>query len=143
MIWATVSSQSCFWLLCIASIFVCKEYNQSDFGVDYLVMSMCSLLLCCWKRCFPWPVRSLGKTLLAFDLLCFALQGQICLLLQVCISWLPTFAFQSLIMKSTSFSLWNCKMKTEMVVTYIYNVYSAYLYHICVYVYACKVYKTI
>ena len=34
------------------SIFGCKEYNQSDFGVDHLVMSMCSLLLCCWKRVF-------------------------------------------------------------------------------------------
>ena len=29
------------------------------------------------------PVRSLGKTLLAFDLLRIVLQGQICLLLQV------------------------------------------------------------
>ena len=34
------------------SIFGCKEYNQSDFSVDHLVMSMCSLLLCCWKRVF-------------------------------------------------------------------------------------------
>ena len=31
-----------------------------------------------------WPVHSLGKTLLAFALLHFVLQGQICL------SWLPT-----------------------------------------------------
>ena len=33
-------------------MFGCKEYNQSDFGIDHLVMSMCSLLLCCWKRVF-------------------------------------------------------------------------------------------
>ena len=33
------------------SIFGCKEYNQSDFSVDHLVMSMC-LLLCCWKGVF-------------------------------------------------------------------------------------------
>ena len=26
--------------------------DQSDFGVDHLVMSMYSLLLCCWKRVF-------------------------------------------------------------------------------------------
>ena len=26
------------------SIFGCKEYNQSDFGVDYLVMSMCRVM---------------------------------------------------------------------------------------------------
>ena len=32
--------------------------------------------------CLLWPVHSLGKTLLAFALLCFVLQGQICLLLQ-------------------------------------------------------------
>ena len=34
------------------AVFGCKEYNQSDFGVDHLVMSMWSLLLCCWKRVF-------------------------------------------------------------------------------------------
>ena len=27
-----------------------KEYNQSDFSIDHLVMSMCSLLLCCWEE---------------------------------------------------------------------------------------------
>ena len=29
--------------------FHCKEYNQSDFSIDHLVMSMCGLLFCCWK----------------------------------------------------------------------------------------------
>ena len=33
-------------------------------------------------------MRSLGKTLLAFDLLCFVLQGQICLLLHVSLDFL-------------------------------------------------------
>ena len=33
------------------------------------------------KGCFLWPVHSLGKTPLAFDLLRFVLQGQICPLL--------------------------------------------------------------
>ena len=28
------------------SIFVCKEYNQSDFGVDHLVMSMYRVFSC-------------------------------------------------------------------------------------------------
>ena len=28
------------------SIFGCKEYNQSDFGVDHLVMSMCRVFSC-------------------------------------------------------------------------------------------------
>ena len=28
------------------SIFGCKEYNQSHFGVDHLVMSMCRVFSC-------------------------------------------------------------------------------------------------
>ena len=32
MLWATVSSQSCFCWLYSFSIFGCKKYNQSDFG---------------------------------------------------------------------------------------------------------------
>ena len=41
------------------------------------------------QECFLLlPVRSLDKTLLAFDLLCFVLQGQICLLLQVALDFL-------------------------------------------------------
>ena len=34
------------------SISGCREYNQSDFGVDHLVMPMCRVFLCCWKRVF-------------------------------------------------------------------------------------------
>ena len=34
------------------STFCCKEYNQSDFCIGHLVMSMCSLLLRYWKRVF-------------------------------------------------------------------------------------------
>ena len=40
-----------------------KEYNQSDFCVDHLVMSMCRVFSCVVGRgCLLWPVRSLGKT---------------------------------------------------------------------------------
>ena len=47
-------------------------------------MSMCRVFSCVVGRgCLLWPVRSLGKTLLAFALLHFVLQGQIYLLLQV------------------------------------------------------------
>ena len=47
MIWAPFSSQSCFLLTVYSfSIFGCKDYNQSDFGVDYLVMSMCRVFSC-------------------------------------------------------------------------------------------------
>ena len=42
----------------------------------------------CWKRVLLSPVHSLGKTLLAFALLHFVLQSQICLLLQVSLGFL-------------------------------------------------------
>ena len=65
-------------------IFGCKEYNQSDFGIDHLVMSMYRVFSCVVGRgCLLWPVHFLGKTLLAFALLHSVLQGQMCLLLQV------------------------------------------------------------
>ena len=42
---------------------------------------MCRVFSCVVGRgCLLWPVRSLGKTLLAFALLCSVLQGQICFL---------------------------------------------------------------
>ena len=42
-------------------------------------MSMCRVVSCVVERgCFLWPGRSVGKTLLAFALLHFALQGQTC-----------------------------------------------------------------
>ena len=84
VIWATVSSHSCFyWLYRVSPIFGCK-YNQSDFSVDHLVMSLCRVLSCVvGSGCLLWPVCSLGKTLLAFALLRFVHQGQICLLLQI------------------------------------------------------------
>ena len=75
----------CIKLLC----FGCKEYNESDFSIDHLVMSMCRVFSCVvGKGCSLWQVRSLGKTLLAFDLLHFVLQGQMCLLLQVSLDFL-------------------------------------------------------
>ena len=52
-------------------------------------MSMCRVISCVVGRgCLLWPVRSLGKTLLAFAVLHPVLQGQICLLLQVSLDFL-------------------------------------------------------
>ena len=91
MIWATVCSQSCFWWLYRASPSFCKEYNQSDFGIDHLVMPICRVFSCVvGRRCLLRPVRFLGKILLAFALLYFVLKGQICLILQG-IAWLPNY----------------------------------------------------
>ena len=46
MIWAIVFSRSCFCWLYSSYIFNYKEYNQSDFGVDHLVMPMCGVFSC-------------------------------------------------------------------------------------------------
>ena len=52
-------------------------------------MSMCKVFSCVVRRgCLLWPVLSLGKTLLAFALLHFVLQGQTWLLLQVFLGFL-------------------------------------------------------
>ena len=52
-------------------------------------MSMCRIFPCVFgRRCLLWPVCSLSKTLLAFALLHFVLQGQICLLLQESLDFL-------------------------------------------------------
>ena len=82
------------------SIFGCKECNQSDFGVDHLVMSMCSLLLCCWKRLFAMTSAFSWQN---SNSLCPASFGTSRPNLPVTpgVSWLPTFAFQSPIMKWT------------------------------------------
>jgi len=67
----------------------CKEYNHSEFSIGHLVMSMCRIVSCVvGGGCLLWPVHSLDKTLLAFSLLHFVVQGQICLLLQVFLDFL-------------------------------------------------------
>ena len=79
MIWATVCSWSHFCLL----------YRASPHSVDHLVTSMCRVFSCVVGRgCLLWPVCSLGRTLLAFALLHFILQGQIFQLLQVFLDFL-------------------------------------------------------
>ena len=100
MIWATVSSWSCF----------CWLYRASPFLAAKNIINLISMLTIWWrpcvvfscvvgKGCLLWQVQSLCQTLLAFALLHSVLQGQICLLLQVFLD--PTFAFQSPIMKRT------------------------------------------
>ena len=80
MIWATVSSRSCF----------CWLYRASPSLAAKNIINLISLLTIWWCPCvesvLPCVVGRgcfLGKTLLAVDLLHSVLQGQICLLLQV------------------------------------------------------------
>ena len=89
MIWATVSSQSCFWWLYRASPSLATKNIISLISVLHPVLSMCRVVFCVVGRgCLLWPVCSLGKTLLAFALLHFVVQGQTCLLLQVSLNFL-------------------------------------------------------
>ena len=88
MICATISSQSCFCWLYRASLSSASEnINQADFGIDHMVMSMCRVFSFVGRGCLLWLVRSLGKTLLAFALLHFVLQGPTCLLSQVSLNF--------------------------------------------------------
>ena len=102
MIWSTVSFQSCFCWLYNFSIFGCKEYNQSDFSIDHLVVSMCRVISCVvGRRCLLWPVRSLGKTVSLCPASFCTPRPNLPIIPGM--SWLPTFAFQSPMMKRTSF----------------------------------------
>ena len=68
MIWATVSTWS-FFSLTVSSftIFGYKEYNQSDFSIDHLVMSMCRFIFCVARRgCLLWPVHCLVNSVSLF-----------------------------------------------------------------------------
>ena len=57
MIWATVSSSSCFYFIIEFIHLSCKEHNQPDFCSDHLVMLILSHLLACSKRCLLWPLH--------------------------------------------------------------------------------------
>ena len=49
-----------------------REYNQSDFGIDHLVMSMCrAISYVAGRGCLLWSMYSLDKALLAFALTSF------------------------------------------------------------------------
>ena len=90
MIWATVSSWSCF----------CWHYRVSPSFVAKNIISLILVLTVWWCPCVVFScvvgrgcllrqyVYSLLKTLLAFALLQFVLQGQIFLLLQVSLDFL-------------------------------------------------------
>ena len=82
------------------SIFGSKEYNQSDFYVDHLVMSMCIFLLCFWKRVFS--ITSVFSLQNSFWSASFCTPRPN-LPVTPGVSWLFAFAFQPPIMKKTSF----------------------------------------
>ena len=89
MIWATVSSWSCFCWLYRASPSLAAKTISVWLGCwpsgDVRVYS---LLFFVGRGCLLWPVCSPGRTLLTFALLHSVLQGQICLLLQAFLDFL-------------------------------------------------------
>ena len=102
MIWATVSSRSCFcWLYRAFPSLVTKNIvNLILIFTDHLVMSMYKIVPIVGRGCLLWPVPSGGKTV-SFCPTPFCTKGQTCLLLQV-ISWLSTFAFPFPMIKKIS-----------------------------------------
>ena len=89
MIWATVISWSCFcWLYSASPSLMAKNI----FNLILVLTTWwcpCRVISCVVGRaCLLWPVHSLGKTLLAFALFHFVLQGQTCLLYQVFLDFL-------------------------------------------------------
>ena len=102
MIWATVSSQSCFCWLCRASPSLAAKNIINLISVLTIWWGPWCLLLCCWKRVFTMTSAFSWQNSIK---LCPA---SFCTLrpnLPVTpgVSWLPTSAFQSPIMKRTSF----------------------------------------
>ena len=90
MIWATVSSWSCFCWLYQASPSLAAKNIINLILVLTIWWCMYRVFSCVFGRgCLLWPVCSLGKILLSFALLHFVLWGKICLLLQVSLELLP------------------------------------------------------
>ena len=88
MVWATVSSRSCFcWLYRASPSLGAKNIINL---ILVLTIWWCPCVESCvvGRGCLLWPVCSLCKTVLAFALLHPVLQGQIWLLLQVSLDFL-------------------------------------------------------
>ena len=89
MIWATVSSQSCFcWLYRASPSLAAKNIINL-----ILVLTICDVhveshLLYCWKRVFAMTSVFSWQNSVSLCPALFVLQGQICLLLQVFLDFL-------------------------------------------------------
>ena len=103
MIWATVSSRSCF----------CWLYGDFPSLAAKNIINLIEVLTVWWYPCIESSLMSLeegicydqciflAKLCLAFAGLCFVLKAKFAF--TPGISWLPTFAFQSPMMKRMSF----------------------------------------
>ena len=113
MIWATVSFQSWFCQLYRASLSLTTKNIIILISVLTILWCSCvELSLVFWRGYLLWPMSSLVKTLLAFPLLHFALQGQTCLLLQV--SFYSYLCIPVPCMKSRFFWFWCFDLKCNI-----------------------------
>ena len=102
MIWATVSSWSCF----------CWLYRASPSLAAKNIINLISLLTICWCPCVESSLVFLEEGV-CYDQCIFLAKLSLCpasfciprpnLPVTSGVSWLPTFAFQSPLMKRTSF----------------------------------------
>ena len=103
MIWATVSSRSCF----------CWLYRASPSLSAKNIISLIAVLTTWWCPCVEWSIVLLEEGVcydqcILLAKLYWPCTASFCtprpnLLVTLGISWLPTFAFQSSVMKKTSF----------------------------------------
>jgi len=84
--------------------FGCKEYHQSDFYIDHLVMTMCRVFSCLVGRgLMLWPVCVLGNLCYFWPASFFTPRPN--LPLTPGVSWLPTFAFRLQWLKGHPFGM--------------------------------------
>ena len=90
MIWATVSSWSCYCWLYRAFPSLAAKNIINLISVLTIWWYQCIEVISCvvGRVCLLWPVCSLQKPLLSIPLLHFVHQGQICRLLQVSLDFL-------------------------------------------------------
>ena len=98
IIWATVSSWSCF-ADCIELLhLLLKGYNQSDFSIDHLVMFIYRVISHVAEKVFAMTSALSWQNSLSFFPTSFCTPRPN-LPVTIGIFWLPTFAFQSPLMK--------------------------------------------
>ena len=102
MIWATVSSQSCFCWLYRASPSLAAKNIINLILVLAILWCPCVESCAVGRGCFLWPVRSWQNSTSFFPASFCTWRPNLPVIPGV--SWLSTFAFQSLIIKRTS--LW-------------------------------------
>ena len=114
MIWATVSSRSCFCWLYRASLSLAAKNiinlililtTRWSVSIDYLLTvwwcPRVGSLLCCWKRVFAMTSVFSWQNFISLCPASFSIPRPN-LPVTPGVSWLPTFSFQSPMMKQTS-----------------------------------------